>query len=49
MAKEGERSTAADKGKDKVNDVRELNGSKKTQNEDKKGANGKKDEPEEGR
>jgi len=43
MAKEGERS-AADKGKGKVNDVRELNGEKKGVKEEKPTANGKKDE-----
>ena len=48
MAKEDERSTAADKGKDKVDDARELNGSKKPQKEDKPQVNGKKDEEAEG-
>ena len=47
MTKEGERSTAADKGKEKVSDVREINGGKKPQNEGKKGVNGK-DEQDEG-
>lgn len=49
MAKEGERSAAADKGKEKVNDVRELNGSNKPQKEEKTQVNGKKDEEKEGR
>ncbi|KAL2006185.1 hypothetical protein VTN00DRAFT_9839 [Thermoascus crustaceus] len=44
MAKEGERSGAADKGKGKVNDVRELNGDKKGVKEEKPTANGKKEE-----
>lgn len=48
MANEGERSTAADKGKGKVEDVSELNG-KKPQNDDKTATDGKKkdDEPQE--
>ncbi|KAL2000043.1 hypothetical protein VTN02DRAFT_3625 [Thermoascus thermophilus] len=44
MAKEGERSGAADKGKGKVNDVRELSGDKKGVKEEKPTANGKKEE-----
>lgn len=50
MANEGERSTAADKGKGKVEDVSELNG-KKPQNDDKTATDGKKkdDEPQEGK
>lgn len=49
MANEGERSTAADKGKGKVEDVSELNG-KKPQDDDKAAPDGKKkdDEPQEG-
>lgn len=49
MANEGERSTAADKGKGKVDDVRELNG-KKSQKDEKTSAEGKKkdEEPQEG-
>lgn len=50
MTNEGERSTAADKGKGKVEDVSELNG-KKPQNDEKSAPDGKKkdDEPQEGR
>jgi hypothetical protein len=51
MAKEGERPTAADKGKGKVDDVRELNGQKKDVKDEKAAADGKKDgddEPQEG-
>lgn len=49
MANESERSTAADKGKGKVEDVRELNG-KKPQKDEKTTADGKKkdEEPQEG-
>lgn len=49
MANEGERSTSADKGKGKVEDVRELN-PKKPQKDDKTAADGKKkdEEPQEG-
>jgi hypothetical protein len=49
MANEGERSTSADKGKGKVEDVRELNG-KKPQTDEKAPAEGKKkdEEPQEG-
>ena len=43
MAKD-ERAGAADKGKGKVDDVRELNGEKKGVKDDKKIANGKKEE-----
>lgn len=50
MANEGERPTSADKGKGKVDDVRELN-SKKPQKDEKAPAEGKKkdEEPQEGR
>lgn len=51
MAKEGERPTAADKGKGKVDDIRELNGQKKDVKDEKTAASGKKDgdaEPQEG-
>lgn len=50
MANEGERPTSADKGKGKVEDVRELNG-KKPQKDEKKTEDGKKkdEEPQEGR
>lgn len=50
MANEGERPTSADKGKGKVEDVRELNG-KKAQKEEKAPEDGKKkdEEPQEGR
>jgi 26S proteasome regulatory subunit N1 len=50
MPNEGERPTTADKGKGKVDDVRELNG-KKPQKDEKTPAEGKKkdDEPQEGR
>lgn len=43
MANEGERPTSADKGKGKVDDVRELNG-KKTENGEKPADEKKKDE-----
>ncbi|KAL1967911.1 hypothetical protein VTN77DRAFT_2328 [Rasamsonia byssochlamydoides] len=43
MAKEGERPTAADKGKGKVDDVRELNGQKKDLKDEKNATHGKKD------
>lgn len=46
MAKEGERSTAADKGKGKVDDVRDLPGGKKPLKEDKTQVNGKKKDEE---
>lgn len=50
MPNEGERPTTADKGKGKVDDVRELNG-KKPQKDEKAPAEGKKkdEEPQEGR
>lgn len=50
MAKEGDRSTAADKGKGKVDDVKDLPGGKKPQKDDKSAADGKKkeEEPKEG-
>lgn len=50
MAKEGERSAPADKGKGKVDDVKDLAGGKKPQNEEKPQADGKKkdEEPQEG-
>ena len=50
MANEGERSISADKGKGKVDDIRELNG-KKPQKDEKTPAEGKKkdDEPQEGK
>lgn len=50
MANEGEQSTSADKGKGKVDDVRELNG-KKPHTDEKATAEGKKkdEEPQEGR
>lgn len=50
MTNEGERSTSADKGKGKVEDVRELNG-KKPQKDEKTAADGKKKdgEPQEGK
>lgn len=49
MAKEDERPTAAEKGKGKADDSRELNGDKKDAKEKKPTANGKKDEePQEG-
>lgn len=49
MANEGERSTSADKGKGKVEDVRELHG-KKPQKDEKTTADGKKkdEEPQQG-
>lgn len=43
MAKETERPTAADKGKGKVDDVRELNGERKSTKDEKNAVNGKKD------
>jgi 26S proteasome regulatory subunit N1 len=53
MAKETERPTAADKGKGKVDDVRELNGERKSNKDEKNAVNGKKDgkkeEPKEGK
>lgn len=52
MAKEGERPTAADKGKGKVDDARELNGQKKDIKDEKTRGkkDGKKDEePKEGK
>lgn len=50
MAKEGERSAPADKGKGKVDDIKELSG-KKDKPEEKTQANGKPkdDAPQEGR
>lgn len=50
MPNEGERPTTADKGKGKVDDVRELNG-KKPQKDEKAPVEGKKkdEEPQEGR
>jgi hypothetical protein len=50
MAKEGERSAPADKGKGKVDDVKDLGGSKEKPEEKTQG-NGKKkdDEPQEGK
>lgn len=44
MAKEGQRSAAADKGKGKVDDVRELNGQKKDAKDDKSAKPGKKED-----
>ncbi|KAK2766933.1 proteasome regulatory particle base subunit [Arachnomyces sp. PD_36] len=44
MAKEDERPTAAEKGKGKADDSRELNGDKKDTKDKKPAANGKKDE-----
>lgn len=51
MAKEGERSAAADKGKGKAEDFKELPGGKKVQKDEKQQANGKKkdEEPKEGK
>lgn len=50
MAKEDERQGAANKGKGKVEDVRELNGDAKNVKDQKTKANGKKDEePKEGK
>lgn len=46
MAKEGDRSTAADKGKGKVEDVKDLPGGKKPEKDDKSAADGKKKEEE---
>lgn len=49
MAKEGERSAPADKGKGKVEDVKDLPGGKNDQKEEKSAADGKKkEEPKEG-
>ena len=50
MAKEDDHSAPADKGKGKVDDVRDLPGGKKPQNDDKSAVNGnkKEDEPKEG-
>lgn len=50
MAKEGDRSTAADKGKGKVDDVKDLPGGKKPQKDEKSAADEKKkeEEPKEG-
>ncbi|RMJ28510.1 26S proteasome regulatory subunit [Aspergillus sp. HF37] len=49
MAREGDRSSAADKGKGKVDDVKDLPGGKKPQKDDKSAADGKKkgEEPKE--
>lgn len=44
MAKEDERQGAANKGKGKVEDARELNGGAKNVKDEKTKANGKKDE-----
>jgi 26S proteasome regulatory subunit N1 len=54
MAKEGERPTAADKGKGKVDDARELKGQKRDVKDEKNATQGKKDgkkdeEPQEGK
>lgn len=51
MAKEGDRSAPADKGKGKVDDVKDLPGGNKPQKDDKPAENGKKkdEEPKEGR
>jgi 26S proteasome regulatory subunit N1 len=50
MAKETERPTAADKGKGKVDDVRELNGERKSTKDEINGKkDGKKEEPKEGK
>lgn len=52
MAKDGQRSAASDKGKGKVEDVRDLNGQKKDTKDEKASKNGTKadkdDEVEEG-
>jgi hypothetical protein len=50
MAKEGERSAPADKGKGKVDDIKDLAGGKKDKPEEKTQASGKQkdDEPQEG-
>jgi hypothetical protein len=50
MAREGDRSASADKGKGKVDDVKDLPGGKKPQKDDKSAADGKKkeEEPKEG-
>lgn len=47
MAKEGQRSAAADKGKGKVEDARELNGQKKDAKEDKTKVGKKEDKDDE--
>lgn len=47
MAKEGQRSAAADKGKGKVEDVRELNGQKRDAKDDKTKAGKKEDKDDE--
>lgn len=44
MAKDGQRSAAADKGKGKVDDVRELNGQKTGAKDDKNSKTGKKED-----
>lgn len=51
MAQDGERSAPADKGKGKVDDVKDLAGGKKAQTGEKPQADGKKkdEEPQEGR
>lgn len=51
MAKEGEKSAPADKGKGKVDDVKDIPGAKKDKPEDKTQANGKQkdDSPEDGK
>ena len=47
MAKEGQRSAAADKGKGKVEDARELNGQKKDAKDDKTKVGKKEDKDDE--
>lgn len=47
MAKEGQRSAAADKGKGKVDDARELNGQKKDAKDDKTKVGKKEDKDDE--
>jgi 26S proteasome regulatory subunit N1 len=47
MAKEGQRSAAADKGKGKAEDVRELNGQKRDAKDDKTKAGKKEDKDDE--
>ena len=51
MAQDGERSAPADKGKGKVDDIKELSGGKKTAADEKPQADGKQkdDESKEGR
>ena len=51
MAQDGERSAPADKGKGKVDDIKELSGGKKTAADEKPQADGKKkdDDSTEGR